>query len=103
MSTPVKGPNTVTPVTPGEAIIAIDPAQGGGYIVNPLDAADQGNPLAAPLYIDQVKAAVLAANDTTIALQPGQSYAVIPNTTTGVSVASPNPNHRFTAVQWTLP
>jgi hypothetical protein len=100
MATPVVGSNTQTSVTPGTAVIAIQPNQAGGYIVNPTDAADQG--LASPelLYINQVSNALLQANGTTIALQPGQSYSVIPNTTTPVTVSSASANHKFTAVMW---
>ena len=100
MSTPIQGPATVTPATAGEPVLAISPNQAGGYIVNPLDETDQGLAAAEPLYVNQVTDAALQANDTTLALQPGQSYAVIPGTTTGVSVASQSPNHKFTAVQW---
>jgi hypothetical protein len=100
MSTPAQGPATVTSDTPGTAVVAINANMSGGYIVNPLDAVDQGVDPAEPLYIDQVKGATLQANDTTLALQPGQSYAVIPNTTTPVSVAAASPSHKFTAVQW---
>jgi D-lyxose ketol-isomerase len=52
------------------------------------------------LYVNQVGPADTQANGTTIALEPGQSYTVIPSTTTPVSVASNSPNHKFTAVQW---
>lgn len=100
MTSPVQGPNTQTGTSPGVAVIAIDANMSGGYIVNPLAAADQGLPVAEVLYINQVTVASLNANGTTIALQPGQSYTVIPNTTTAVTVASASPNHQFTAVQW---
>jgi hypothetical protein len=101
MSTsPVQGPNVETPSSPGVPVNAIAPNQTGGYIVNPLTAADQGLPTAEVLYVDQVAGANTQANGTTIALQPGQSYTVIPSTTTPVTVASNTPNHKFTAVQW---
>ena len=86
--------------TPGIPINAIAPNQSGGYIVNPLLAVDQGLPTAEVLYVSQVSPADTQANNVTIALQPGQSYTVIPNSTTPVSVASQSPNHKFTAVQW---
>ena len=101
MSTPVAGLNSQTSGTPGVPVNAISANQAGGYIVNPLLAADQGIGTAEPLYINQVGAAATVANGTTIALQPGQSYTVIPNTTTPVSVASLTASHKFTAVQWT--
>jgi hypothetical protein len=100
MATPIAGPTLQTSSSPGVPVIAIAPNQSGGYIVNPLLAVDQGLPTAEVLYIDQVGTADLAANGTTIALQPGQSYTVIPNTTSSVSVASASANHQFTAVQW---
>jgi hypothetical protein len=100
MTTPVAGLASQTPATAGQPVNAIDVNQSGGYVVNPAAAADQG--LSAPevLYVNQVGPATLQANGTTIALQPGQSYNVIPSTTTPVSVASVNANHKFTSVQW---
>lgn len=100
MTTPISGPATQTPPTVGQSVIAISNNQSGGYIVNPLLASDQGLPVAEVLFVNQVTLADTQANGTTIALQPGQSYTVIPNTTTPVNVSSPTPNHRFTAVQW---
>lgn len=99
-TTPISGPATQTSGTPGVAITAIAPNQSGGYIVNPLLAADQGLGTAEVLYVNQVGSAVLQANGTTVALQPGQSYTVVPQTTTPVTVASASANHNFTAVQW---
>jgi hypothetical protein len=103
MATPVAGVNTVTSATPGTSVIAIAANQAGGYIVNPGTAADQNLPTAEPLYVNQVTDAALNANGTTIALQPGQSYTVIPNTTTPVKVSSASASHSFTAVQWPTP
>jgi hypothetical protein len=103
MATPVVGPATQTSATPGTAVPAIDVNQAGGYIVNPTLAADQGLGTAEVLYVNQVTNATLQANGTTIALQPGQSYSVIPNTTTPVTVSSNGASHKFTAVQWPTP
>jgi hypothetical protein len=100
MTAPTVGSATQTSATPGIPVNAIAPNQGGGYIVNPLLAADQGLGTAEVLYVNQVGACDVQANGTTIALQPGQSYTVIPYTTSPVSVASNSPNHKFTAVQW---
>ena len=100
MSTPISGIATQTSSSPGVPVTAISPNQSGGYIVNPLNAVDQGLSAVEPLYVNQVGPAGTTANNTTIALQPGQSYTVIPYTTTGVSVASVSANHKFTAVQW---
>jgi hypothetical protein len=103
MATPIPGPNNVTSATPGTAVIAIAANQAGGYIVNPTAAADQGVPTAEPLYVNQVTNATLQANGTTIALLPGQSYTVIANTTTPVTVSSATGSHSFTSVQWATP
>jgi hypothetical protein len=100
MSTPVAGLAVQTPASPGVPVNAIGPNQAGGYIVNPLAAVDQGLPSAEVLFVSQVGPADTSANNVTVALQPGQSYTVIPNTTTPVSVASGSANHKFTAVQW---
>lgn len=100
MATPVAGLATVTSSTPGSPVIAIDVNQAGGYIVNPFDASDQGLATAESLYVNQVGNATLQANGTTIALQPGQSYTIIPFTTTPVTVVSASANHSFTAVMW---
>jgi hypothetical protein len=100
MASPVIGSNTQTSATPGSAVIAILANQAGGYIVNPVSAADQGIASPEVLYIDQVSNAVLQANGTTLALQPGQSYTVIPFTSTPVTVSSTSANHKFTAVMW---
>jgi hypothetical protein len=100
MTTPVVGLATQTPATAGTPVNAIDVNQSGGYIVNPASATDQGIATAEVLYVNQVTSATLQANQTTLALQPGQSYNVIPSTTTPVSVASASANHKFTAVMW---
>jgi len=100
MAVPAAGTNTQTPTTPGTAIQAIPANQAGGYIVNPLSATDQGLAANEVLYVDQVGNAKTTANGTTIALQPGQSYTVVPFTVTVVSVASASASHKFTAVCW---
>ena len=100
MSVPVQGLAIVTSGTPGTPVDAIAPNQSGGYIVNPLEGVDQGQGDAQVLYVNPVGPATLTANTTTLALQPGQSFAIVPGATTPVSVASPAANHYFTAVSW---
>jgi len=100
MSTPVAGLISQTSATAGLPANAIAANQSGGYIVNPLLAADQGLAAAEVLFVNQVTVSDVQANGTTIALQPGQSYTVIPFTTTPVSVAALSASHKFTAVQW---
>lgn len=100
MSTPVQG-LAVTTGAAGAPVTAIAANQSGGYVVNPLDPADQGQATdAAVLYVNQVGPATTVANTTTLALQPGQSYQIVPGATTPVSVASNAANHKFTAVSW---
>lgn len=103
MATPIPGTATITSSTPGTAVIAIAANQAGGYIVNPTTATDQGITTAEVLYVNQVVNATNVGNGTTIVLQPGQSYTVIPNTTTPVTVSSATASHKFTAVQWPTP
>jgi hypothetical protein len=103
MTDAVAGLASQTPATPGTSIIAIDVNQSGGYIVNPSDPVDQGQASTATpavLYVNNVTNAQTAANGTTLALQPGQGYNIIPNASTPVSVASKIANHSFTAVMW---
>jgi D-lyxose ketol-isomerase len=100
MATPVAGLISQTSSTAGAPADAISANQAGGYIVNPFSAADQGLATSEPLYVNQVGPATTQGNGTTVALQPGQSYAIIPNTTTTVSVASASASHKFTAVMW---
>jgi hypothetical protein len=100
MTTPVVGIATQTPSTAGQPVAAIDINQAGGYITNPTNPGDQGLGESEVLYVNQVGPATLQANGTTIALQPGQTYSIIPYTQSQVSVASNSANHKFTAVQW---
>jgi D-lyxose ketol-isomerase len=100
MATPVQGLAVITSPTPGQPVDAIAANQSGGYVVNPLDAIDQGVDPPEPLYVSQVGPATTTANGTTLALQPGQSFVIVPGATTPVSVASKAPSHKFTAVQW---
>ena len=68
----------------------------GGYIVNPLAAADQGLPFAEALYVDLVGPAALAQTATTSRLLPGQ-YFTIPATAGRVSVNALSSGHQFSA------
>jgi hypothetical protein len=99
-TTPTVGSATQTPSSPGIPVNAIAANVTGGYVVNPLLAADQGLATAEVLYVNQVQPSSTVGNGSTIVLQPGQSYTVIPNTTTPVSVCSLSASHKFTAVQW---
>lgn len=95
------GPGISSIITAGgSAEIAINPSPNGGYITNPVTAADQGIAAAEVLYVDPVTSPGLAANGTTVALQPGQTWNVIPGQTTPTRVNAQNTGHRFTVVVW---
>lgn len=100
-----------TPVTPiaglvsvvstgGTAVDAIDVGPNGGVITNPLTNTDQGIGTAEPLYVNPVTDATLNGNGTTFALEPGQSWTVIPGQTTPTSVNATTSGHKFTVVSW---
>ncbi len=84
-----------TPVTAAPAGIT------GGIISNPLSSTDQGLPNSEPLYIDPVGAGTqLGAGGTSFALQPGDSWTMIPGQTTVTNVNAASSGHRFTVVYW---
>ena len=86
------------------AIIAIATGPNGGVITNPLLAADQGISIAEVLYVDPVGncggGSLPEANGTVFALQPGQSWAVIPGQVTATYVNAATANHSFSVVSW---
>ena len=93
------GPGLVSQITTGGTAVTAVPANAnGGYIVNPLLATDQGIVTAEVLYVNPVTTATTSANGTTIALQPGQSFSLIPGSTLPVSVNAATTGHRFTVV-----
>ena len=100
-----------TPVTPipgnasqiaqgGVAVNAVLGGPNGGQIVNPYTPADQGIPNTEPLYVDPVGEAGLAGNGTTFALQPGQSWSVIPGQVTNTSVNAATSGHKFSVFSY---
>ena len=97
--TPVAGDASVV-VAGGTPVIAAVPNPQGGFLVNPSAAADQGLANAETLYVDPVGAAALAANGTTFALAPGQSWPLIPGQTTNTSVNAASNGHKFSIVKW---
>jgi hypothetical protein len=74
---------------------------GQGTIVNPASAADQGIRAAEPLFVSQVdqdlRPVGLVANQTTVALLPGQRMTFPPDAIYGVWATAKTPGHRFTA------
>ena len=103
MVTPVAGTNTTISVA-HNSVIAIPAMPNGGYIINPLLAADQGIVTAEVLYVDIVGncggSSLPAANGTVAALQPGQSWTVVTGQTTPTYVNANTSGHSFTAVAW---
>jgi hypothetical protein len=103
MSVTPQPPNTSTVVTGGvpvTAVLAVSNGINGGYVVNPLTASDQGLGAIEPLYVNIVTNATTSGNGTTVALQAGQSFALVPGQTTAVSVNAASNGHRFTCVFW---
>lgn len=87
-------------ITGGSAVAAIPANPNGGFITNPFSATDQGLVTAEVLYVDAVNPAGMAGNGTTFALQPGQTWEVIPGQTTVTSVNAASSGHKFSAVYW---
>ena len=103
--------SVVAPVTPiagevsqvasgGTAVIVIAGGPNGGIITNPYTAADQGIANTEPLYVNPVGTATTNGNETTFALQPGQSWTAIPGQTTATSVNAATNGHKFSAISW---
>jgi hypothetical protein len=92
MTTPTAGLNSQTGA-PGIPVAALDINQIGGYVHNPVSASTV-------LYVDPTGPASTTANGTTMALNPGQTFYAIPESTLQVSVAATDANHQFVAVQW---
>lgn len=90
--TPIPGTNT-TVTTGGTAVQAIPPNPNGGVITNPYTAIE-------PLYVNPVGVAGTSAFGTTFALQPGQSWSVIPGQTTQTTVNAATSAHQFSAISW---
>ncbi len=98
--TPIVGQNIIIS-TGGSSVVAITNSPNGGYITNPLSATDQGISVAEVLYVDPVgSATMLHGNGTTFALQPGQTWSVIPGQTTPTFVNAASTGHKFSAVSW---
>ncbi len=97
--TPVAGPNTQI-TTGGTPVIAISANANGGYITNPALNTDQGITTAEAILVDPVNPPSLSANGTTVSIQPGGTYLVIPGSVNPVYVNAATGGHKFTAVQY---
>ena len=102
--TPIAGNASV--VTSGGtavvAVLAVPAGINGGFITNPLYAADQGIATAENLYVDITGntpgSTAGSGNGTTVALSPGQTYPLVPGQTTAVLVNAASPGHKFTCI-----
>ena len=91
---------TATIVTGGSAVTLLTGPVNGCYVTNPLLAADQGIVTAEPAYVDPVNTAGTAGNGTTSALQPGQSWACVPQSYIPVTANAATSGHKLTVVIW---
>lgn len=99
--TPKAGTNSVV-VTGGTPVQAVPANPNGGFITNPLTAADQGLGTAETLYVDPVSttpgSTPGSGNGTATALAPGQTWYLIPGQTTPTFVNAASSGHKFTVV-----
>lgn len=100
---PVAG-NAAVVTTGGTAVVAVLGPTVGGFITNPLTAASQGLGSAEELFLDMVTApgsTDSAANGTTSALQPGQTFT-LPALSVGIKVYvnAASSGHKFTVNKW---
>ena len=100
MSVPTPGLTTII-TTGGSPVRVANGGVNGGLITNPYTAGDQGIPNSEVLYVDPVgPCAALAGNGTIFALQPGDTWPLIPGQTTPTNVNAATGGHKFTVVLW---
>ena len=97
--TPVIGVNSQI-IIGGTPVIAVAANPNGGFITNPLTLGDQGISAAEPLYVSAVGSPGLIGNGTTFALQPGQTWEIIPGQTSPTYVNATTSGHKFSVVSW---
>jgi len=95
--TPSGGTNSQV-ATGGTAVVAAPAGVQGGYITNPASPTDQNLSNTELLFVDPVSAPSLAANGTTIALNPGETFTIPANSTLPVYVNAASSGHKFTVV-----
>ena len=96
--TPVAGANYFIAVG-GTPVVAAFANPNGGYITNPLTSADQGIGSVEVLIVDPTGASPGPnANGTAIALQPGQTWDIIPGQTTITMVYAATTGHKYTVI-----
>ena len=100
MSTPTPGLTNIVQIG-GTPVTVANAGTGGGLVTNPLSATDQGISNAEPLYVDPVgSCAATSAGGTILALQPGDTYTLVPGSTLPTIVNAATGGHKFTVVLW---
>ena len=94
--TVVAAQTTIVPIA-GVSVLVVLGGPLGGVIENPVAAADQGLAEAEPLYVNPLGPATLFGNGTTIRLDPGESWEMVPGQTNGTWVNAPSAGHEFSA------
>lgn len=97
--TPVIG-NTYVVTTGGTSVVPVPANPNGGIITNPLLATDQGLANAEPLIVNPIGTAGTHEGGSNFALQPGQSWQIIPGQTTPTSVNALSSGHTFSVIYW---
>ena len=91
---------SIVVATSGSPVPVIPAGASGGLITNPYAAEDQNLVSVEPLYVNAAGNATLNGNNTTFALQPGESWNVIPGQTTITTVNAATGGHAFSAIWW---
>lgn len=105
MVTPVKlyRPAASRVAIAGRAVSALYGPLFGGLVTNPSTAEEQGLDTVEVLWVDITTTATLGTRSTSVPIQPGQSFYVVPNQTTNVSVNAATAGHRFSAIAYQEP
>jgi hypothetical protein len=98
--TPTAGLTSVVQVG-SQAVRVANGGINGGLITNPLSATAQGLPSPEPLFVDPVgPCTATVAGGTIFALQPGDTWTMIPGQTTPTTVNAASSGHKFVVVIW---
>lgn len=90
---------TTVPIS-GTPVAVIPASVSGGIITNPYAADDQNLGSTEVLYVSPIGNASLNGNNETFALQPGESWNVIPGQVTVTTVNAASGGHAFSAIYW---
>lgn len=99
-------PALTTEVATGDTPVTVFPGGiDGGFLQNPMQAADQNIGAAEDIVVNPVGNAVApgvagGVNGTNFRIGPGGSWSAIPGQTTPTSVNAATSGHKFSGVQW---